>query len=237
MERKIEETDYDLITIEAQLFNLGKIFDNPLILLIGRGQVSTFECKLFETEKFSNFKVLKLDISELTVPDIVSDFNKHDDRINVGNIIRSMRFNLVLVQFDYSVLKYMGQLPLLFRDVHDILVAGGIFIFPYEVQGGCIVIQKDSIPSITDLNCISIPFSFLEESTKGVDQFSQVIKDDIIIQSQYDVLAKLGEIFKFAEMHYEKCYPFFYGITCTYYVCTTSNVTPINNCGQFTSFK
>jgi len=222
-ERKL--IDPDMSAIETKLFSLAGKYDHPTILIIGRGNGGYFTCEFetMQTSKFSEFKILSLDICEKSMPDIVADFDDHNERINVGRKIKSMGCNIVLIQFDYSVLKYIKNLPSLFSDVCEILVEDGMFIVPHEIAGGGIIMpmEESNRALITELNCITIPFSLIKEMLRpNDDSLFKSFKEDVICQSQDLILSKLGEIFKCAEMHTRKQYPFFENLVCTYYVCS-----------------
>lgn len=120
---------------EIKLSNLGIREDikNPAILLIG-GRQADFSKSEFETkpEKFSNFKIFKINIDDYILSDIVANFDDNKDRISIAGNIKSMGYDIVLIQFDYNVIKFMKGLSSLFQDVYNILTLGGMFIFPYE---------------------------------------------------------------------------------------------------------
>jgi hypothetical protein len=213
-------SDPDVSAIEAKLFTKASQLSKPAILVIGRGAKGEVDCR-FETDALSKFTILKLDINESAMPDIVADFDCHDERIRVANKLAEMKANLVLVQFDISVFKFMDDLPSLFSDVCNMLTDGGMFIFPYEVAGGCICFPVDisASPNISMLNRIFIPLSYLSARDVNLED----IKNDIISSSMHMVLGRVGMLFD-AGMYTDKGYPFFNYPKCTYYVCTKTKM-------------
>lgn len=182
---------------------------NPAVLIIGRGKKGHYKCYFDENTQNQKYLVFKLDIETESDPDIVVDFNDHNHRLSIIKKIGS-KYNIIHIQFDFDVFKFMTKLPLLFKDIYQMLESGGVFIFPYEIRGGCITFSEENCESsVIDFNCIDIPQNYYK--------FLETIQEKIV-QSMQMIKSELDKLFQSVDIVYDKSYPFFEA-KCTYYVC------------------
>lgn len=166
----------DYIGKQIILFGSNK----PSVIIFGRGKInSTYRC-IFDESKSA--EVFKIDVSLLSLPDRVFDFNnallrrKHLKEI-------AAKTCPVLCIFDWSVFKNVTNPDEFFGDVANILPKGCMFVFPFEVRGGIITLMEstDTKKCVEDLNVISIPYPTSKENYEITKARIMAMSKDLIL--------------------------------------------------------
>jgi hypothetical protein len=211
---------YNSETINENLQNLLKIYENPIILVVGRGRLNhsiTFK-SIFDS--YDNKIVKTVDFNSKVDPDLQYNFDLETDRALLKNLINESNQNIILIQFDWSVLKFIKKLEELFNDVYNMLVPNGMLIFPFDVFGGCIYISdiayKNECCNI--MNQIIVPSTYLEMDKKN----KEIFKMQILLESKNKIKKYLSEIGFITNLISNENYIFFEineQLICDFYIC------------------
>lgn len=195
------------------------------ILFIGRSNIDKNNTyKSFFDLKLPDLKIFTVNNNENELSDFCLDFNSKPEREHLIRTLLQMNMSVDLIIFDWSVFKFMNKLELLFEDCYNLLNNGGRLIFEYSVCGGGIGYDKINTYSITDMNNICLPYSWLQSQTNVPNEYNNSImnaKDAIIQKSQHLILECLNSVFinKLNILCVNKPYPYINNLITTYYIC------------------
>lgn len=194
----------------------------PTVVIVGRGKIGSYKCDFDLATNHPGLTVLKIDVDPSSGADMIFDFNDAKSRKEYFQGIRASGLNVIMIQLDLSVFKFLAGDEEMFLDNCDLLVRGGLFIFPFEPKGGGVGFSASPTTAMVDgLHSISIPYATMldifgkKDATKELEEF----KADVKGAAQQKILIHMNKIFGKCDMYQNAPYPFFEKVNVTNYVC------------------
>lgn len=189
-------------------------YDRPVAVFIGRGDTQN----AVEYELPFGVECVNVDSQEFVRPDIVADIDTPEGRKHVAAVLESKGQTPILIQFDWSVTKFMqNDHEALYAGLAAMLPEDGVFVVPPSSNGGCINFRYDDkcrrvheeVSSDLHITIVGATSDFADYAKlrSSRDYHQAMDRAHRIIHEEYHrflAMAGLHEI----RVHYDTLYPF-----------------------------